>query len=250
MTTPARGCSARVRPPIERLLVRASIAIAAVLAPFGVAAQVGGSISVKSDERFRGRSLSDGRPVATVDISYDSKDGPYAGGSATAILTGKSRAGLLGARTYAGYAARMSAGVTLDAGVTGYLFTNRYSGNRNDQYVEVYAGLSRGPLSGYLRFSPDYLGRRTSVVYADISAARQIAPDWRLSGHVGLLVQTSGAPDLGGRRSRYDARIGVTRTIGPFEAQAALTFAGPGGRYFQGPWHGRSAVALSLRRSF
>lgn len=250
MTTPASDCRARAGAPISYLLAGIFFATAALLAPFGAAAQVGGSISVKSDERFRGRSLSDGRPVATVDLSYDSKDGLYAGGSATAILTGKNRAGLMGARTFAGYAARTSGGIGLDAGVAAYLFTNRYSGNRNDQYVEVYAGLSRGPLSGYLRFSPDYLGRGTPVVYADISAARQIAPDWRLSGHIGLLVQTSGAPDLGGRRTRYDTRIGVTRTFGPFEAQAAWTLAGPGGRYFQGPWHGRSAVTLSLRRSF
>jgi hypothetical protein len=156
----------------------------------------------------------------------------------------------MGARTYAGYAARAGGGIGLDAGVAAYLFTSRYSGNRKDQYAEVYAGLSRGALSGYIRFSPDYLGRGTPVIYADISAARQIAPDWRLSGHIGLLVQTSGAPDLGGRRTRYDTRVGVTRTIGPFEAQAAWTLAGPSGRYFQGAWHGRSAITLSLRRSF
>lgn len=250
MTRPVDERGRPAAQPNRLSWTKASIALAVLLAPLEVAAQVAVGISLKSDERFRGRSLSDGRPVATLDLSYDSKDGPYAGGSATAILTGKSRAGLMGARTYAGYAARTPGGIGIDAGVAAYFFTSRYSGNRDDQYVEVYAGLSRGPLSGYLRFSPDYLGRGTPVVYADVSAARQIATDWRLSAHIGLLVQTSGAPDLGGRRSRYDTRIGVTRTIGPFEAQAAWTLAGPGGQYFEAPWHGRSALTLSLRRSF
>lgn len=250
MTKPARECRPRAALPIDCLLARASIAIAAVLAVAPAAAQVGVGISLKSDERYRGRSLSDGRPVATLDLSYDSKSGPYAGGSVTAILTGKERAGLLGARTYAGYATRTATGIGLDAGIAAYLFTSRYSGNRDDQYVEVYAGMSRGPLSAYLRFSPDYLGRHTPVVYADISAAQQLAPKWRLTGHLGVLVQTSGAPDLGGRRSRYDTRLGISRTLGSFEVQAAWTFAGPGGQYFQGPWHGRSAVTLSLRHSF
>jgi len=236
--------------PIRLFWAKASIALAVLLAPAGVVAQVAVGISMKSDERFRGRSLSDGRPVATLDVSLDSRSGPYLGGSATATLTGKDRAGLMGAQTYMGYATRTPTGVALDMGIAGYHFTNRYSGNRADRYVEVYAGLSRGALSGYIRFSPDYLGHRTPVVYADISAARQFAPNWRLGGHVGLLVQTSGAPNLGGRRSRYDTRIGVTRTIGAFEAQAAWTFAGPDGPYFQGPWHGRSAITLSLRRSF
>jgi len=178
--------------PIRLFWAKASIALAVLLAPAGVVAQVAVGISMKSDERFRGRSLSDGRPVATLDVSLDSRSGPYLGGSATATLTGKDRAGLLGAQTYVGYATRTPTGVALDMGIAGYHFTNRYSGNRADRYVEVYAG----------------------------------------------------------RRSRYDTRIGVTRTIGAFEAQAAWTFAGPDGPYFQGPWHGRSAITLSLRRSF
>lgn len=224
--------------------------IAAILAPANAAAQVAVSMSLKTDERFRGRSLSDGRPVATLGMSYEGKGGPYIGGSATATLTGKERAGLLGAQAYAGYATRTSSGVGLDAGIVAYLLTSRYSGDREDRYVEVYAGISRGPLSGYLRFSPDYLGGHTPVVYADINAAHQIAPKWRLSGHLGALVQTSGVPGLGGRRSRYDTRIGISRSIGSFEVQASWTFAGPGGAYFDGPWHGRSAVILSARRSF
>lgn len=250
MTRPAKELRPRAGLPIDCLLATASLAVATVLVAAPAAAQVGVGISLKSDERFRGRSLSDGRPVATLDLSYDSKSGPYAGGSVTAILTGKERAGLLGARAYAGYATRTATGIGLDSGIASYLFTNRYSGNREDQYVEVYAGMSKGALSAYLRFSPDYLGRHTPVIYADISAARQLAPKWRLSGHLGVLAQTSGAPDLGGRRSRYDTRLGISRTLGSFEAQAAWTFAGPGGQYFQGPWHGHSAVTLSLRRSF
>jgi len=125
VTRPANECKRRGAPPISYPGARISIAIAAALAPIPAAAQVAASIALKSDERFRGRSLSDGRPVATLDLSYDSKSGPYLGGSATAILTGKERAGLLGARTYAGYATRTPADIGLDAGIVAYLFTSR-----------------------------------------------------------------------------------------------------------------------------
>ena len=52
-------------------------------------AEVSGEIELKSDDRFRGRSLSDGRPVVEADISIDSSLGIYAGGSVTATLTGE-----------------------------------------------------------------------------------------------------------------------------------------------------------------
>lgn len=250
MIRPASVRRQRAAPPISRLFATVSIAIAAVLGPGNAAAQIAVGMALKSDERFRGRSLSDGRPVVTLDVSFDSKDGAYLGGSATANLTGEERAGLQGVRAYAGYATQTASGIGLDAGIVAYRFTRRYSGDRADRYVEAYAGISRGALSGYLRFSPHYLGQRAPVIYAEIGAGREVAPKWRLNGHLGILVQTSGPPGLGGRRSRYDTRIGISRTINSFEIQAAWTFAGPGGQYFEGPWHGRSAVTLSLRRSF
>jgi uncharacterized protein (TIGR02001 family) len=214
------------------------------------AAQVAASISIKSDDRFRGRSLSDGRPVSTIGLSYDSKSGPYLGGSASAILTGDQRAGLMGAQAYAGYARRTASGVAIDVGIVGYAYTSRYSGNRAEQYVEAYAGLSKGPFSGYVRYAPDYLGRGTPVIYADFGAATSFAPKWKLAGHVGILTQTSGPPGLGGRRVRYDTLIGVSRSFGRLEVQTRWTFAGPDDAYYDGPWGGRSAFVVSASHSF
>ena len=164
----------------------AVMAAALTMAP--AAAQVAASISVKSDERFRGRSLSDGRPVATIGLSYDIKSGPYLGGSASVILTGDQRAGLMGAQAYAGYAQRTASGIAIDVGIAGYAYASRYSGNRTEQYVEAYAGLSKGPLSGYVRFAPDYLGRGTPVIYAELGATTGFTSKWKLTGHVGVQI--------------------------------------------------------------
>ncbi len=215
-----------------------------------VAAQVGGNLTLQSDDRFRGRSFSDGRPVMVGSLSYDHRSGLYAGGSATAILTGERRAGLSGARAYGGYAVRTASGASFDLGVVGYRYTSRFSGGREVGYVEGYAGVFKDGLSGHIRFSPNYFDRGAPVVYVDVAATRALPLDWRLNSSLGLLVQTSGAPILGDRRSRYDAKIGVSREFGKIQLSADVTFAGPDGAYYDGPFSGRSALVLSASRSF
>ena len=50
------------------------------------AAELGATVSVFNDLQFRGYSLSDGRPVATLDFAYDDPSGFYAGASGTGVL--------------------------------------------------------------------------------------------------------------------------------------------------------------------
>src|SRR5688572_11071213 len=45
-------------------------------------ADIGASISVQSDARFRGRSLGRGRPTASLALSYDGPEGVYLGATA------------------------------------------------------------------------------------------------------------------------------------------------------------------------
>src|SRR5436309_441909 len=61
----------------------ALFAAAPVFAPSPATAQASGAISIFTDDRYRGASLSDGRPVAILDFAYDAPSGFYG------ALTGK-----------------------------------------------------------------------------------------------------------------------------------------------------------------
>lgn len=233
------------------LIIKIFSVLGLILISVPALAQTTFSLSVETDHRYRGRSLSDGRPVVAIAASHDIKDGIYTGVNALATLTGKDRAGPLTAQLYVGIARNLNKDVSVDVGISGYHYTKRSSLNQNAEYFEVYAGLTRGQVSGYLRYSPNHLGTGTPVVYLDVNANAELAPEWTLVGHIGILTQSVGGPPrLGGRRVRYDTRLGITRTFGRFEVNSAVTFAGPNDEFFAGPWHGRSAFTLSATRHF
>lgn len=214
-------------------------------------AQTAVSVSIETDHRYRGRSLSDGRPVVIIAASEDLTNGLYAGIIGLATLSGKDRAGPLAAQLYLGIAKNLSGAVSIDVGVAGYHYTKRSSLNHDVEYFEVYAGLTRGQVSSYLRYSPDHLGTGTPVVYLDVNANAELAPDWTVVGHVGVLAQSAGGPPrLGGRRVRYDTRIGITRTFDLFEVNSSVIFSGPNHDFSAGPWRDRSAFILSVTRHF
>src|SRR5436190_194451 len=50
-------------------------------------AQAGVAVSIFSDDRFRGYSLSDGRPVGILDLSYDAANGLYGALSGSVVAT-------------------------------------------------------------------------------------------------------------------------------------------------------------------
>ena len=213
-------------------------------------AETSAEVEIKSDDRFRGRSMSGGEPVIDADISVDLASGLYAGASATFILSGQDRAGFQGVDGFVGYATRISDGVTIDVGAAGYVFTERYSGNARNRYAEVYAGVSTGGFAAYLHYAPRYFDKDTSVLYADLNFARPIGADFTLQAHVGLLVQTAGTARLGGRSTRYDTRLALSRPLFGLDTEVAWTFAGPDDRYFHGPWSGNSALVVSVSKHF
>lgn len=228
--------------------------LAAVLAASGVAtpatAQVGVGVSLQSDSRFRGRSLSDGKPVVGLDITYDHRSGLYLGGSAAAIVTTGPRAGLMSAQGYAGYSTRNARGRAFDIGIVGYHYTPNFSGNTKSIYAEMFAGTSFKDVSAYLRYAPRYFGRDASTLYADVGVSKRLSETWHVRAHLGYLQQIAGPNAFGGRRAKYDVRLGVAREIGRSEVEAAFVGAGPGGRYFAGDWQGRRAIIATFKRGF
>lgn len=213
-------------------------------------AEVSSEVEFKSDDRFRGRSLSGGKPIVDADISVDTNSGIYAGGSVTITLSGKARAGLQSVDGYFGYAARIDDNVTIDVGVAGYVFTQRYSGNLDDRYAEIYAGLSAGNVAAYVHYTPNYFDKGVPVLYAELNYTRPVGFDFTIKAHAGLLTQTSGPARLGGKTTRYDTRLALSRPMLGLEAEVAWTYAGRDDAYFDGPWAGNSALVVSISKHF
>jgi uncharacterized protein (TIGR02001 family) len=206
-------------------------------------AQTSAAVSVFSDNRFRGYSLSDGRPVGILDLSYDDPGGFYGALSGSIVASRGDGLRPLGLVLNAGYAKRLPSGLTIDGGITHSEYST-YSDRAADRsYTEVYAGISGRLLTGRIYISPDYL--KHGSVYGEINANVPIATKLRLSGHVGILVPLQRTayenyrPDL-------DWRVGLVRQFGPVSVQAAWTAVRPGHDLYQYRYHHRDALVLGL----
>jgi uncharacterized protein (TIGR02001 family) len=207
---------------------------------------VAGSVSVDSDNRYRGYSLSDGRPSATAQLSYDHVSGLYLSAAVTGVAR-RDGPDLLGYQANLGLARRVSSTVSLDAGVTHSVDRYRYLGiNYPASYDEAYIGANAHNVSARVSYSPHYFQSGVSTLYGEIEAGTQPAEKWRLSGHVGVLTYLT-APAYFETAARYDWRVGVSRQLGALEIHTALSGGGPREPY---PYElGRSGTALTVGAS-
>jgi uncharacterized protein (TIGR02001 family) len=225
---------------LSALLVGATIV--AHVSPAG--AQVGAATTIVSDNRFRGYSLSDGRPAGILDLSYDDPSGLYGTMSGSLVATRHHGLQPLGLLLNAGYAKRLDTGLTVDVGVTHSRYS-RYSNHAAETgYTEVYASLSGKFMTGRIYVSPDYLEHGS--LYGELNGSLPLASNLRLSGHAGLLVPF--------RRSSYeesygrdvDWRIGIARQFGPLSLQAAWTAVRPGHESYRYGYHHRDGLVVSM----
>ncbi len=213
-------------------------------------AQLGGSLTFQTDDRFRGYSLSEGRPVATLSLSYDDASGLYVAGTATGVATRHSGVKLLGFQENIGFARQIGTGPTFDIGVTNADYTDYFSGGYHADYREVYVGLLARNLSTHLHFSPHYFRGGVSTFYADVDGVLHPLPDWRLTGHVGVLVQTDGPHQYGELGTHYDWRLGLGRRLGPIDLQLAWSEGGPDADYYAEEAHHRGTLLFSATYVF
>jgi uncharacterized protein (TIGR02001 family) len=227
----------------------ALLALAAALIAPAAQAQVSGQLSVTNDERWRGRSLSDGRPAATLSLGYDDRSGAYVDASATAAALPRG-ADLVAVGVDAGYAWRLAGGRVLDLGVTRREFMNTSALARGAGYSELYAGIGGRSLSARLHYSPDYLRRGTTTVYATLDGVVRPAPGWRLLAHAGAMRFVGSLPAYVEDRGQFDYSLGVARRIGPVDAQLAWTGGAPGSDFYRGRERARQAVTLAVSLGF
>ena len=214
------------------------------------AAQIGADLSIESDERFRGRSLSAGQPVAALDLSYDHDSGLYAGGAATTVATKDDGPQLLSLQGYAGYARRLTRTMSLDLGVTTTHYTSYFSGDRAAGYTEAYVGVIAGPISAHLRYAPDYFSSHVSTLYGEIDGVLKPSDNWRLKGHFGALTEVRSPSNRAGGGQHYDWRVGVSRLIGHLDVHLSYDDAAPGGDYYDGRPHKGGGVTVGASYSF
>ena len=228
-----------------RLLLGSALAL--LTAP--ACAEVGATLTLTSQDRFRGYSVSDGYPAATFSLSYDDAAGPYVEGSI--MIAGNPANGIERSRFEgnAGYAVRLKDGPTLDAGIVHAEYTGYRIYGRQAVFTEIYAGLIAGHVSAHIHYSPNYFQHGVRTFYADLDGSATIAPRLRLSAHYGMLFQIDGHPEPAGSHMR-DWRIGASTDIKNLTFEVALA-SGLAKRGFYGvARNGGTALLFSASTAF
>lgn len=197
---------------------------------------------------MRGYSLSGGRPVVSLDLSYDDASGIYVAASGSSVATAHDGVQALGLQETIGYARRLKS-ATLDLGVVNSGYTRHWSGGRSTHYVEGYFGIVTKDWSSHLFYSPDYYRTGAATLYGEIDGVIRLRTPWRLNGHIGKLWRLDGAPPSG-PRSHTDWRVGVSTRIAGVELQIAQTGGGPQSDYYQGRSRGRTASVFMISTAF
>ena len=208
---PARGRAGK------KILAALAITILCVTAT-PAAAQVGAAVSVFTDYRFRGFSLSESRPVGVLDLSYDLPNGLYVASSGSVVA---SREGLrtLGLQLNGGYAKQLRSGLTLDAGAV-YSRYSSYSGlGSSRSYAELYAGVRGKILSSRLSLSPDYFGSGPTL-YGEIAGQFGLTRNLLLQASIGALAPLR---ETHGYGLTTDGRVGLEWRSGPVSLHGAIT---------------------------
>jgi uncharacterized protein (TIGR02001 family) len=150
----------------------------------GVSAQISGTVSVVSDYRYRGITLTDQKPAAQLGLTYDDSAGWYAGAFGSTVRLAPPTAPGFQATVFAGFASRIASGISLDAGAD----YSAFAGSAGYNYGEVYLGVASENVSARIYYSQDYFGQGASAVYSEVNAVQSLIDRVSLVLHVGFLA--------------------------------------------------------------
>ena len=201
-------------------------------------AQLGATLSLDSDYRYRGVSLSDEEPSVRATLNYDAPERWYAGLSVTraALAFVDTYVQLIG---YGGWVAPPVDGTSIELG----LFGTTFVGASGYDFAEAYAGLLGERWSARLSYSPNYYGRHVQTAYVEFAAHAPIGRQGRIFGHVGALIPLSAATADSGT-TRFDASVGAGWTVGRFDLHVAAVGATGQGPY-PAAYHGRRGTVVA-----
>lgn len=181
---------------------------------------VSANVSLTTDYRFRGVSLSGGDPAVQggVDVSHES--GFYVGVWSSSIDGGDAY-GEMEFDVYGGWSGALSDAVSVDVGLLYYAYPTEELGLDTD-YWEPYAsatfnlGPAEATVGAAYAFEQDSLGGEDNLyVYTDLGAGIPNTPI-TLSGHIGYTDGVLAPPFLAGStdQSGLDWSIGASVTSG------------------------------------
>jgi len=177
-------------------------------------AQISGNLSVVSDYRYRGMSLSQGNPEEQLSVGYDHPDGWYAGGLISGVdLYAVQSAQLI---TYGGYAGKIQSGWSWEGGISHTLFNRLHSFD----YSEAYAGLGSESINVRLYYSPSYFNELSRTVYGELNANVALHDNLQLLFHGGILDQINSNMN-GDSSTRFDYRVGLNARYNDWNGQLA-----------------------------
>lgn len=219
-----------------------------LLFPSIASAQTTARLTVQTDYRLRGFSLSSNEPVAIADIGHELGSGFYVNGAGLVVFD--DGASLLGGQLNLGYARRLNSAVSVDAGVLRAEYTSSYSGGYAAHYTEFYVGAAARGLSLRAYFSPDYFRAGSTTLYGEIEAAIPVDANWRMNVHAGVLHYLDGAPPFSTRSTQLDWRLDLTRRLGRFEAFVSLSGVDPDYDLYRGGNRDNPAALAGLSFAF
>lgn len=206
------------------------------------AAQTGAAVSIFSDYRFRGFSLSESRPVGILDLSYDAPSGIYAAASGSVVAARGEGLRALGLQVNGGYAKQLRSGLTIDIGAVHSRYSSYSNLGSSRAYTELYAGVRGKVISSRIAVSPDYFGL-DSTLYGEVTGRVGPARNLQLQASVGTLVPLGGGHHY---RATTDGRLGVDWTSGRLSLHGAITTRA-GGRHLYPVRHSsRTALVFGL----
>jgi len=210
-------------------------------------AQLSASVGADSDYRFRGVSLSGGKPTVRFEANIDSASGWYAGAAATQAQVSQDEryAQWVG---YGGYATRVAGGRGFEFGAS----YSHFAGERPYDFGEAYAGLLSERWSLRLNYSPRYFGRPVQTAYLDASGHVPLDGVTRVFGHFGLLLPLGHGEAAGDHasRARADFRVGIGWALRDVDLRIAWTAVSSGGPFPAAYVQRRHAWLLSASYSF
>ncbi len=193
-------------------MIKSRIAVAGALLAVAGAANAGFTVTptVVSDYDFRGISQTAEDPAFQLGATYTAESGLYVGMWGSNVDFGSSKPDIeldyiLG---FAGGDAAESFG--FDIGAVYYTYPSAGSLN----FWEVYGGISKGPFSGKLWYSPDFGGDYTSgntpAEYLEGNATFPLPNDFSFVAHAGYSFG-----DYWDNIEYFDWSVGVARSFGP-----------------------------------
>lgn len=177
---------------------------------------VSGSVTITSDYRFRGVSLSDEDPALQGGITIGHESGFYVGTWGSSIED-SDLYGNLELDFFAGYSTEIASGTTIDAGLLYYYYPNNLDSAGPSDFFEPYASISHtfGPVTAKVgaayAWSQSAIGDNDNIyLYGDLGADIPGTP-LSVSGHLGY---SDGSLGIDADGNYVDWSLGVSATFG------------------------------------